>query len=177
MSRVVLSIGSNLGNRIAWLQSVVDGLGDAVLAVSPVYETAAWGGVEQGPFLNAVLIADDPDLDCHGWLRRGHELEQAAGRVRGQRWGPRTLDVDLVTCHDGANEVSSREDGLTLPHPLAHLRAFVLIPWLAVEPDAALTVAGATQPVARLLDELDPAERAGVRLTTLELRAETELDA
>ncbi|MDT5071979.1 MAG: 2-amino-4-hydroxy-6-hydroxymethyldihydropteridine diphosphokinase, partial [Mycobacterium sp.] len=93
MTRVVLSIGSNVGDRLAHLQSVVDGLGAAVLGVSPVYETAAWGGVEQGPFLNAVLIADDPALDCHAWLRRGQELEQAAERKREQRWGPRTLDV------------------------------------------------------------------------------------
>ena len=71
MSRVVLSIGSNLGDRLAWLQSVVDGLDGAVRVVSPVYETDAWGGVEQGPFLNAVLVAEDPALDCHGWLRRG----------------------------------------------------------------------------------------------------------
>ena len=138
MTRVVLSIGSNLGDRMARLQSAVDGLGGAVRAVSPVYETAAWGGVEQGPFLNAVLIADDGALDGHGWLRRAQELEQAAGRVRGQRWGPRTLDVDLVTCHDGETEVTFRDDGLTLPHPFAHLRAFVLIPWLAVDPDATL---------------------------------------
>ncbi len=74
MSSVVLSIGSNIGDRMAWLQSVVDGLDDAVVAVSPVYETAAWGGVEQDPFLNAVLIAEDPALDAHGWLRRAHEL-------------------------------------------------------------------------------------------------------
>ena len=169
MTRVVLSIGSNLGDRMARLQSVVDGLGGAVRAVSPVYETAAWGGVEQGPFLNAVLIADDATLDGHGWLRRAQELEQAVGRVRGQRWGPRTLDVDLITCHATDTEVTSRDEGLTLPHPLAHLRAFVLIPWLAVDPDATLTVAGVTQPVARLLADLDPAERAGVKLTSLVL--------
>jgi 2-amino-4-hydroxy-6-hydroxymethyldihydropteridine diphosphokinase len=169
MTSVVLSIGSNLGDRKARLQSVVDGLGDAVRAVSPVYETDAWGGVDQGPFLNAVLIADDPDVDCHGWLRRGQELERAAGRVRGQRWGPRTLDFDLITCYDEDIEVTSRDDGLTLPHPLAHLRAFVLIPWLAVDPGAVLTVAGETHPVARLLEELEPAERAGVRLTGLGL--------
>jgi 2-amino-4-hydroxy-6-hydroxymethyldihydropteridine diphosphokinase len=169
MSTVVLSIGSNLGERLAHLQSVVDGLDGAVRAVSPVYETKAWGGVEQGPFLNAVLIADDPTLDCRGWLRRAQELEAAAERVRAQRWGPRTLDVDLVTCHDGAREVTSRDDELTLPHPLAHLRAFVLIPWLALEPDATLTVAGEPRRIAQLLDELDPADRDGVRLTELAL--------
>ncbi|MGV0744264.1 2-amino-4-hydroxy-6-hydroxymethyldihydropteridine diphosphokinase [Mycolicibacterium sp. XJ870] len=174
MTSVVISIGSNLGDRLARLQSVLDGLGTAVRAVSPVYETDAWGGVDQGPFLNAVLIADDPELDGHGWLRRGQELEEAAGRVRGQRWGPRTLDVDLVTCHAGDVEVISRDDGLTLPHPLAHLRAFVLIPWLAVDPEAALTVAGESRPVQRLLSEIDPAERAGVRLTDYVLGLRTE---
>ena len=172
MTRVVLSIGSNLGDRLARLQSVVDGLGGAVRAVSPVYETDAWGGVEQGPFLNAVVIADDPASDCHQWLRRGQQLEQAAERVRGQRWGPRTLDVDLVTCHDGDRQVVSRDAELTLPHPHAHLRAFVLIPWLAIEPEAVLTVAGRTTPVARLLEEIDPVERDGVRLTGLVLGLE-----
>jgi 2-amino-4-hydroxy-6-hydroxymethyldihydropteridine diphosphokinase len=174
----VLSIGSNLGDRMARLQSVVDGLGGAVRAVSPVYETPAWGGVEQGPFLNAVLIAEDPSLDAHGWLRRAHELEQAANRVRGERWGPRTLDVDLVTCAErteaGDVEIIMRDEELTLPHPLAHLRAFVLIPWLAVEPDTTLTVAGEQRPVARLLAEIEPSEREGVRLTGLILSVDQD---
>lgn len=169
MTSVVLSIGSNLGDRLALLQSVVDGLGDAVRAVSPVYETDAWGGVEQGPFLNAVLVADDPALDCHGWLRRGQELENASGRVREVRWGPRTLDVDLITCHDGAAEVRSDDGVLTLPHPLAHQRAFVLIPWLAVDPDATLTVDGRARAVADLLAAVDAGERHGVRRTDLVL--------
>lgn len=179
MTRVVLSIGSNLGDRLARLQSVLDWLGDAVQAVSPVYETAAWGGVEQGPFLNAVLIAEDPTLDGHGWLRRAQEMEEAADRVRGQRWGPRTLDVDLVSCYltslNGDSELFSVDDGLTLPHPLAHLRAFVMIPWLDVDPDAELTAAGGKQPVTRLLAQLDAADRAGVQLTewVLELRPES----
>ncbi|MGE4428792.1 MAG: 2-amino-4-hydroxy-6-hydroxymethyldihydropteridine diphosphokinase, partial [Solirubrobacteraceae bacterium] len=102
------------------------------------------------------------------WLRRAQELECAAGRVRGERWGPRDLDVDLIACH-GEAEVISRESDLTLPHPLAHLRAFVLIPWLAVDPDARLTVAGGARPVAGLLAELDPADREGVRPTGLTL--------
>lgn len=169
MTRVVLSVGSNLGDRLARLQSVVDGLGDAVVAVSPVYETDPWGEVKQGPFLNAVLIADDPSCDGHAWLRRAQEFEQAAGRVRGQRWGPRSLDVDLIACY-GETEVIAREPNLTLPHPLAHLRAFVMIPWLAIDPDAELTVSGGPQPVARLLTELDPADRAGVRLSRLTLK-------
>lgn len=169
MSRVVLSIGSNLGDRLARLQSVVDGLAGTVRAVSPVYETDPWGGVDQGPFLNAVVIADDPALDCHGWLRRAQELERAAHRVRVERWGPRSLDVDLVTCSDGDRELVCRDQDLTLPHPLAHLRAFVLIPWLAVDSDATLTVAGEPRPAEKLLAELDPADRDGVRPTDLML--------
>ncbi|MBV8862692.1 MAG: 2-amino-4-hydroxy-6-hydroxymethyldihydropteridine diphosphokinase [Mycobacterium sp.] len=184
MTRVVLSIGSNLGDRLARLQSVLDRLGEAVLAVAGVYETAAWGGVEQGPFLNAVLVAEDPTLDGHGWLRLAQEMEEAANRVRGQRWGPRTLDVDLISCCQpspaGDIDVLSLDDGLTLPHPLAHLRAFVMIPWLDVDPDAVLTVADGKRPVARLLAELDPADRANVRLTGLVLTARggrTDLDS
>ncbi|MGH3960134.1 2-amino-4-hydroxy-6-hydroxymethyldihydropteridine diphosphokinase [Mycobacterium sp.] len=169
MTRVVLSIGSNLGDRLARLQSVPDRLGDAVQAISPVCETAPWGGVEQGPFLNAVLIADAPTLDGHGWLRCAQEMEQAANRLRGQRWGPRTLDVDLIACYDDGTELFSRDDGLTLPHPLAHVRAFVMVPWLAIDPDAQLTVAAGRRPVATLLAELDPADRAGVRMTDLVL--------
>ena len=174
MTRGVLSIGSNLGDRLGRLQSVVDALGDRVIAVSPVYETDPWGGVDQGPFLNAVLVAQDADLDAHGWLRLAQELERAAERVRGQKWGPRTLDVDLVRVQqqtgDGLTEVVSRDDGLTLPHPLTHLRAFVMIPWLAVQPDAELPVADEVRPVAHLLAELDPAERAAVRPVVSALR-------
>jgi 2-amino-4-hydroxy-6-hydroxymethyldihydropteridine diphosphokinase len=175
MTRVVLSIGSNLGDRLARLQSVVDGLRDepaAVLAVSPVYETAPWGRVEQAPFLNAVVIAEDPARDGQAWLRLAHEFEGAAGRIRGERWGPRSLDVDLIACYEpGGTEVISLENNLTLPHPLAHLRAFVMVPWLAVDPDAELTVAGGPRRVAGLLAELDPADREGVRLYARTLRS------
>jgi 2-amino-4-hydroxy-6-hydroxymethyldihydropteridine diphosphokinase len=165
VTTVVLSIGSNLGDRLAHLQSVVSGLGGAVRAVSPVYETDAWGGVEQGPFLNAVLLANDPGRDGPGWLRRAHEFENAADRLREQRWGPRTLDVDIVSCHDGEAEVRSADPALTLPHPLAHQRAFVLVPWLAADPAAEL----GGVPVADLLAGLDSGERAGVRRTDLVL--------
>ena len=100
--------------------------------------------MEQGDFLNAVLIADDPASTRTAGCGSPRGSEEAAERVRGQKWGPRTLDVDLVTCHRRRrDQLFSRTDGLTLPHPLAHLRAFVLVPWLAVDPDAELTVADA----------------------------------
>lgn len=169
MSRVVLSIGSNLGDRLGRLQAAVDAIGHAVSAVSPVYETDAWGGVEQQPFLNAVVVADDPTLDAHAWLRRAQAIEAGNERVRVQRWGPRTLDVDIVCCFDAGSEVFSGTAELTLPHPLAHERAFVLAPWAAVDPDAELTVAGVGRQVQHLLRELDRAERDGVRLTDLTL--------
>ncbi|MFC9552896.1 2-amino-4-hydroxy-6-hydroxymethyldihydropteridine diphosphokinase [Rhodococcus sp. NPDC056960] len=165
MSRAVLSIGSNVGDSLAHLQSVLDGLDGAVVAVSAVFSTAPWGGVEQQDFLNAVVLVDDPALDGYGWLRRGQELETAADRVRTERWGPRTLDVDVVTCGD----VRSDDPGLTLPHPRAHERAFVLIPWLDVDPEAVLPVDGASTRVDSLLALLDEDERAGVRRTDLVL--------
>ncbi|MDT5009144.1 MAG: 2-amino-4-hydroxy-6-hydroxymethyldihydropteridine diphosphokinase [Mycobacterium sp.] len=171
MTRVVLSIGSNVGDRLAHLQSVPDALGDSVVAVSPVYETAPWGGVEQTAFLNAVLIADDPTLDPLGWLRRGQLLEDAAGRVRAQRWGPRTLDVDLISGSVHGAELLVGEPDLTLPHPLAHVRAFVLVPWRDIDPDAELTVAGVPTPVRRLIDDISPADRAGVVRSHLTLRS------
>ncbi|MFD4180607.1 2-amino-4-hydroxy-6-hydroxymethyldihydropteridine diphosphokinase [Rhodococcus sp. NPDC058514] len=165
MSRAVLSIGSNLGDPLENLRSVVDALGDRLVAASGVYATAPWGGVEQQDFLNATLIAADPELDCRGWLRLGQELEAAADRVRELRWGPRSLDIDVIDC-DG---VVSDDPDLTLPHPRAHERAFVLIPWLEVDPDASLVVRGATTSARELLGDLDANERDGVRRTELRL--------
>lgn len=134
MTRAVLSLGSNLGDRFAFLQGAVKGLGEHVVAVSPVYETAAWGVADQPDFLNAVVVVDADDVDEWGWLARGQELENEAGRVRLQHWGPRTLDVDVVTV-DG---VTSEHPDLLLPHPGTPDRATVLIPWLDLEPDAVL---------------------------------------
>lgn len=161
MTRAVLSIGSNIGDSLAHLQSAVDGLGDAVVAVSPVYSTAPWGGVEQQDFLNAVILVDDPNAGSYDWLLRARELEQAADRVRDQRWGPRSLDVDVVDCEG----IVSDDPELTLPHPRAHLRAFVLIPWLAIDPGAALVIDGEVRLVAQALEDLDRSERDGVRVT------------
>ncbi|WP_190819259.1 2-amino-4-hydroxy-6-hydroxymethyldihydropteridine diphosphokinase [Saccharopolyspora pogona] len=134
MSRAVLSLGSNLGDRLAYLRLAVEGVSDVLVAVSPVYETAPWGVTDQPDFLNAVLIVESPGLDEWGWLRRGQALEQQAERRREQRWGPRTLDVDVVTV-DG---VRSEDPELLLPHPGTPSRATVLIPWLAIDPNAEL---------------------------------------
>jgi 2-amino-4-hydroxy-6-hydroxymethyldihydropteridine diphosphokinase len=154
---VVLALGSNLGDRLASLQEGVDvlcarpGLFD--VRVSPVYETAPVGGPAQPDYLNAVLVATTT-LSAQAVLERSQEAESALGRVRGQRWGPRTLDVDVIVY--GA-EVSDDPE-LTLPHPRAHERAFVLAPWHDVDPGAVIPGYG---PVA---DLLAVAGSAGVRL-------------
>ncbi|NKQ58341.1 2-amino-4-hydroxy-6-hydroxymethyldihydropteridine diphosphokinase [Amycolatopsis sp. K13G38] len=157
MSRAVLSLGSNLGDRLDYLRSVLDGLREAVVAVSSVYETKPWGVEDQPDFLNAVCIVDDPARDHWAWLRAGQALEQAAGRVRELRWGPRTLDVDVVTV-DG---VSSGDPELLLPHPGTPERASVLIPWLEIEPNAVLPGHG---PIRELLAALPVEDRSGVQL-------------
>lgn len=144
MSRAVLSLGSNQGDRLGFLRLAVAGFADVLVAVSPVYETAPWGVTDQDDFLNAVLIVESADVDAWGWLRRGQELERQAGRVRERRWGPRTLDVDVVTVDD----VRSDDPELLLPHPGTPERATVLIPWLDVDPAAVLPGHG---PVADLL--------------------------
>jgi 2-amino-4-hydroxy-6-hydroxymethyldihydropteridine diphosphokinase len=156
----VLSIGSNLGDRLEHLRSVVAALHP--VAVSPVYETAPWGGVEQDDYLNAIVVADDPATDAYGWLARARELERTAGRTREVRWGPRTLDVDVIDVDGGTNA----DPELTLPHPRAHERAFVLVPWADAEPDAVLPGHGR---VADLVADL-AADGSGVRRTDLELR-------
>ncbi|MFD3706739.1 2-amino-4-hydroxy-6-hydroxymethyldihydropteridine diphosphokinase [Nocardia sp. NPDC058658] len=175
MTRAVLSIGSNLGDRLAHLRSVLDALGERTIAVSPVFTTAPWGGVDQDDYLNAVVVAEDSAFDDYAWLRFGQELEQSAHRVREIRWGARTLDVDIVQCADntGAPIARDTDPTLILPHPQAHNRAFVLIPWLAVEPAAHLLVDGVSRPIAELLAELDQSERDGVIRTDLVLRDES----
>jgi 2-amino-4-hydroxy-6-hydroxymethyldihydropteridine diphosphokinase len=155
MTRAVLSLGSNLGDRLSYLRLAVDGFRDVLEKVSPVYETAPWGVTDQPDFLNAVLIVSSPKIDEWGWLRRGQNLENAAGRIREKRWGPRTLDVDVVTV-DG---VTSDHPDLLLPHPGTPTRATVLIPWLAVAPDAELPGHG---PVSALLAALPEKERTDV---------------
>ena len=152
----MLSIGSNLGDRLGDLRGCVVLLGDVVRAVSPVYSTAPWGGVPQDDFLNAIVLVEDPAADAQEWLRRGQCCEAAAGRTRQLRWGPRTLDVDVIDV-DGARQDDPR---LTLPHPRAHQRAFVLVPWLDVAPGAVLAGRGT---VAELVTALPDAERRSVR--------------
>jgi 2-amino-4-hydroxy-6-hydroxymethyldihydropteridine diphosphokinase len=148
VTKAVLSLGSNLDDRFGHLRAAVAGLADVLRGVSPVYENPAWGVPDQPDFLNAVVLVQSDELDPWGWLRRAQALERAAGRRRTIRWGPRTLDVDVVTV-DG---VTSDDPELTLPHPGAHERVSVLLPWHDIDPAAVLPGHG---PVVRLLTRLD----------------------
>ncbi|MFH9012446.1 2-amino-4-hydroxy-6-hydroxymethyldihydropteridine diphosphokinase [Streptomyces sp. NPDC017943] len=148
--RAVVALGSNLGNRLETLQGAVDALEDTpgvrVKGVSPVYETEPWG-VDPGSqpaYFNAVVVLKTT-LPPSSLLERAQAVEEAFHRVRDERWGPRTLDVDIVSYAD----VVSDDPRLTLPHPRAHERAFVLAPWHDLDPDAQLPGHG---PVAGLLD-------------------------
>ncbi|MER6014290.1 2-amino-4-hydroxy-6-hydroxymethyldihydropteridine diphosphokinase [Streptomyces bluensis] len=150
--RAVLSLGSNLGNRLETLQGAIDALEDTpgvrIKAVSPVYETEPWGVAPgtQPTYFNAVVVLKTT-LPPSSLLERAHAVEEAFHRVRDERWGPRTIDVDIVSY---ADEVSD-DPVLTLPHPRAHERAFVLAPWHDVEPEAQLPGRG---PVAQLLADV-----------------------
>lgn len=161
----VLSLGSNLGDRAGYLRRAVVALGDAVLTVSGVYETEPWGDADQPRYLNAVALVLGPAgaLPEH-WLTVVRDLEGAAGRERDpdRRFGPRTLDVDVIVMWDDDGvPVTTDDPALTLPHPRAHLRAFVLRPWLDIQPYAEIPGHG------RLLDLMraDPvaADLGGLR--------------
>ena len=156
MTSAVLSVGSNMGDRLAYLRSALDRMRPCVDAVSPVYETPPWGPVSQPDYLNAVILASDDTADPPVWLARAHAAEEAAGRVRDQRWGPRTLDVDVIAVDD----IELNDPDLTLPHPRAAERAFVLVPWLAVDPEARLSGGS----VADLVAQLPPSEISAVRM-------------
>lgn len=148
----VIALGSNLGDSASILDAALETLRTAprirVTAVSPRAKTAPVGGPEQPDFLNQVLIVETT-LSPHALLGFAQELEQAATRIRDVRWGPRTLDVDLVDVEN----VTSQHPVLTLPHPRAHERAFVLTPWSWADPSATLNGV----PVAELAAQADDA--------------------
>src|SRR5438132_1374622 len=130
MTRAFLGLGSNLGDRRRHLADAVAALPD-VVAVSPVYETDPVGGPEgQEPYLNLVVELDTA-LAPRELLAVAQRLEGAAGRVRAERWGPRTLDVDVLWIDD----VTVDQPDLTVPHPRMWARRFVLAPLADLAPE------------------------------------------
>jgi 2-amino-4-hydroxy-6-hydroxymethyldihydropteridine diphosphokinase len=158
----VLALGSNLGDRGDILQGAVDAVagieGVHLTGVSPVYETVPVGGPPQPDYLNAIVLGKIT-IPARELLDQLHEVEEMFDRVRLVRWGPRTLDIDIITV-DGEH---SDDPDLTLPHPRAHERAFVLAPWRDVDPEAVLPGYG---PVADLLAGVD---ETGIRRSKLPL--------
>jgi 2-amino-4-hydroxy-6-hydroxymethyldihydropteridine diphosphokinase len=157
MTRTYLGLGSNLGDRLAHLRRAVELLGERevpVLRSSRVYETDPVGGPAQPDYLNAVIEADT-DLDAHGLLETCRSVEDTMGRVRSARWGPRVIDVDVLTY--GREDIDTSD--LQVPHPRMHERAFVLVPLLELDGDPPL-------PGGRRVDRLrlGPSTLDGVRL-------------
>ncbi|BDZ55430.1 2-amino-4-hydroxy-6-hydroxymethyldihydropteridine diphosphokinase [Agromyces marinus] len=158
MTRAVIAFGANLGDRERTIASATRAIAEAegveLLAASPVYETAAVrpGGVDHDAprYLNGVLVVET-SLDPHALLDLLQRVETEHGRSRETRWGDRTLDLDLVD-HGGARVESDR---LELPHPRAWERAFVLQPWLDVDPEAEIAGRGRVADLrARAIDEV-----------------------
>lgn len=148
MTRFAISLGSNLGDRVGHMRRAIEELSKSVSieAISPVYETAPMGGPDQGPYLNAVAVVTT-GVDAHGLLALLHRIEAGAGRTRDVRWGPRSLDLDIIST-DGP----AVDDGpqLVVPHPRARERRFVLEPLARVWPDADLGGATARECLAQL---------------------------
>lgn len=142
--KYVVALGSNLGNRLAKLDSAISSIGAfaEVKNVSSFIETAPVGGPEQPDYMNGVLIAES-DLLPSDFLDKLHEIENAAGRTREVRWGARTLDLDIIV----AGDIVQDDPKLTLPHPRAHERTFVLQPWLEIEPDAVIPGRGSIEAI------------------------------
>lgn len=155
--QALIAVGSNLGERLQRLQGGVAAIEDTpevtIVAISSVYETAPVDAPDGSPnYLNAVVLIDTT-LTVHQLLDRALAIEDAFGRDRSVKNAPRTLDVDLIVVGQRVCD----DDRLTLPHPRAHDRAFVLVPWLEVDPEGEIPGHGF---VADLLTGVD---KRGVR--------------
>lgn len=172
--RVVIAMGTNLGRRVATLRSALDALraldGLELTQVSPLVETDPVGGIEQPDYLNAVVVGFTRLTPAH-LMRELHRIESDHGRVRDVRWGARTLDLDLIALggagaddevrligeRDGvaAGDAAASASPLALPHPRAHERAFVIVPWAQTAPWATVRTPGGLMPILDLVRSLD----------------------
>lgn len=150
MTRYALGLGSNQGDRLGYLRAALGQIANnsEVIGVSPLYETEPVGGPEQGPYLNAVVVVDT-DLSAHDLLSVLHRIEADAGRERVKRWGPRTLDLDIVA----GEGVDIESPDLVIPHPRAADREFVLRPLTEVWPDADVGATTAREALALVGDQ------------------------
>ncbi len=152
----ILALGGNLGNPREQITEATDALnqtqGIRVTARSPLVESFALteAGIDENAprYLNGVVEVET-SLEPEELLQKTRELEQAAGRTRETRWGPRTLDIDIIAY----DRIDLKTDDLTIPHPRAHERAFVLVPWSLMQPDAELPGRGRVADLAKPLAE------------------------
>ncbi len=137
--KAVIAVGANIGNPREQMDLAIALLREAteVIAVSTYYVTKPVGGPEQPDYLNAVCILES-ELPAIELLAVLHGIEKSLGRERSERWGPRTIDLDLIQY----GSLLSSADELQLPHPRAHERRFVLEPWSEIEPEAILLTHG-----------------------------------
>jgi len=138
MTRVVIGLGSNLGDRLVTLREAAHRITSEIASIesaSHIYETAPIGP-PQPRYLNAAVLLRWPADDLRALLTRLLHIEESLGRVRTERWGPRTIDLDILW----AEGVSLALSDLTVPHPHLHERAFALLPLLDVAPDAPYVV-------------------------------------
>ena len=153
-----LNLGANLGDAADTLDQAVAALDRhpdiTVTARSSLFRTAPWGGVEQDDFLNLGVLVSTT-LPAAELLSVAQGIEVACGRTRELRWGPRTLDIDLIRFGDEEAELRSQTLRLTLPHPRAHERAFVLAPWAELVGDALIDTPQGRRPISAVLAELD----------------------
>ena len=147
--KAVVALGANLGDPKEQIDVAITLLREAteVVAVSSYYETKPVGILDQPDFINAVCILES-DLPAADLLSLLHGIEKTLGRERHEKWGPRTLDLDLIQY----GTLLSKAEELQLPHPRAHERRFVLEPWHEIEPDAVLLTHGK---ISQLLEQLE----------------------
>lgn len=160
-----LNLGANLGDAADTLDQAVAALDRhpdiTVTRRSSLFRTAPWGGVDQADFLNLGVLVTTT-LSALELLSVAQGIEVACGRTRELRWGPRTLDIDLIRFGDEDGEQHSRSPRLTLPHPHAHERAFVLAPWAELVGDTLIDTPQGRRPISAVLAELDDQDIARI---------------
>jgi 2-amino-4-hydroxy-6-hydroxymethyldihydropteridine diphosphokinase len=148
--KAVVALGANLEEPRKAIELAIELLKQStdVTAISSLYETAPVGGPQQDNYINAVVILES-ELPAADLLALLHGIEKSMGRVRQERWGPRVIDLDLIQY----GTLLSKSEELTLPHPRAHERRFVLEPWQEIDPEAILLTHGR---IDQLLEQLPP---------------------
>lgn len=148
--RAVVALGANLEEPRKAVELAIELLKQStdVIAISSMYETAPVGGPEQDNYINAVVTLES-ELPAADLLALLHGIEKSMGRVRKEHWGPRVIDLDLIQY----GTLLSKSEELTLPHPRAHERRFVLEPWHEIDPEAILLTHGR---IDQLLEQLPP---------------------